>query len=262
VNAVAAEPQPRVEPVAPFGTVVQFLGSGDVIGSGGRLPTCISVRAPAGHVLLDCGPAALPAMIRNGIDPGTVDAVVLTHLHGDHFAGIAFLVLHAQFRRRERPLLVAGPTGVEERVLQTMELLFPGSARAQRRFELRFSEHVAGLPTMVGPVEVTASEVVHPSGAPAYALRLRVESRVVAYTGDGEWSENLVAAARGADLLIAEAYTFDRPIKFHLDYATLHKNRAWLDCRRLILTHMSDDMLARRYEAEAELADNGLALTL
>ncbi|HKG25329.1 MAG TPA: MBL fold metallo-hydrolase [Thermomicrobiales bacterium] len=251
-----------VEPAASSGLIVQFLGSGDAIGSGGRLPTSISVRASAGHVLLDCGPAAVPAMIRHGVDPGTVDAVVLTHLHGDHFAGIPFLVLHAQFRRRERPLLIAGPVGVEDRVLQTMELLFPGSVQAQRRFELRFSEHAAGLPATVGPAEVTAFEVVHPSGAPAYALRLRVGSRILAYTGDGAWSENVVDVARGADLLIAEAYTFDKPIKFHLDYATLERNWPRLECRRLILTHMSDDMLARRHEAMAEPADDGLLLSL
>jgi ribonuclease BN (tRNA processing enzyme) len=159
-------------------------------------------------------------------------------------------------------LLIAGPAGVEDRVQQTMELFFPGSAQAQRRFELLFSDHAAGIPTMVGPAEVTAFEVTHPSGAPAYALRLRVGAGVVAYTGDGEWSEALVEAARGADLFIAEAYTFDKRIKFHLDYATLDSNRARLDCRRVILTHMSDDMLAHRHDATADLADDGLLLSL
>jgi ribonuclease BN (tRNA processing enzyme) len=258
VNAATEDPPPDPAP----GVVVQFLGSGDATGSGGRLPTSISVRSASGHLLLDCGPATLPAMIRHGIDPGTVDAVVLTHLHGDHFAGIPFLVLHGQFRRRERPLLVVGPTGVEVRVLRTMDLFFPGSVQVQRRFALRFGEHNDGLPAAIGPATVTAFEVVHPSGAPAYALRLEVESAIVAYTGDGEWSENLIEAARGADLLIAEAYTFDKPVKFHLDYATLCRNRARLACRRLILTHLSDDMLARRHEADADVADDGLALTI
>ncbi|HEY7035411.1 MAG TPA: MBL fold metallo-hydrolase [Thermomicrobiales bacterium] len=258
MNAVTGGPASDPE----AGTVVQFLGSGDAIGSGGRLPTAISIRAGSRHLLLDCGPATLPAMIRYGIDPGTVEAVVLTHLHGDHFAGIPFLVLHGQFRRREHPLLVVGPPGVEERVLRTTDLFFPGSAQARRRFELRFGELVAGVPAAVGPARVTAFAVTHPSGAPAYALRLEIGSAIVAYTGDGEWSESIVEAARGTDLLIAEAYTFDKPIKYHLDYATLDRNRARLACRRLILTHMSDDMLARRHEADADLADDGLVLTI
>src|SRR5919204_495218 len=105
-----------------------FLGSGDAFGSGGRLQACISVRSEQAHVLLDCGASSLVAMKRLGVEPNSVDAVVLTHLHGDHFGGIPFLVLDGQFSRRERPLLVAGPPGTRERVVQAMEVLFPGSS--------------------------------------------------------------------------------------------------------------------------------------
>src|SRR5215216_441431 len=107
---------------------VRFLGSGDAFGSGGRFQACISVRAHEAHVLLDCGATTLVAMRRLGVDPGSVDAVVVSHLHGDHFGGLPFLVLDAQFSRRERPLVVAGPPGVEERVRAAMEVLFPGSS--------------------------------------------------------------------------------------------------------------------------------------
>jgi ribonuclease BN (tRNA processing enzyme) len=242
--------------------IVQFLGSGDAFGSGGRLQPCISVRTEDSHVLVDCGASALIGMRQQGIDPATIDAVVVTHLHGDHFGGLPFLVLDAQFRRGERPLLLAGPPGLRERVGRAMEVFFPGSSGVERRFELRFLEIPERTETAVGPLAVTGYEVPHPSGAPAYALRLVCEGKVIAYSGDGEWSEALVEAARGAVLFICEAYSYEKSIRHHLSYATLRRHRERLECRRIVLTHMSADMLAHRSEVSEELAEDGLTLSL
>jgi len=113
---------------------VQFVGTGDAFGTGGRLQACISVRWPAGHVLLDCGATSLVGLKRLGVDPGSVDAVLVSHLHGDHFGGLPFLILDQQFACRERPLLVAGPAGLGDRLHAAMEVLFPGSSGVRRRF--------------------------------------------------------------------------------------------------------------------------------
>src|SRR4051812_19348104 len=123
------------------GLDVQFLGSGDAFGSGGRHHTCIHVRSEETTFLIDCGASSLIAMKWYGVDPLSIDAVLVTHLHGDHFGGIPFFVLDAQLvSNRTRPLTVAGPPGLESRVQDTMEELFPGSSRVRRRFELRFLE--------------------------------------------------------------------------------------------------------------------------
>lgn len=225
------------------GVAFQFIGTGDVLGSGGRGHTCMSVRAEGFHVLIDCGASAVPAMQRFGLDPSSVDAVVLSHLHGDHFGGIPFLVLHGQFNRRERPLLIAGPRSVSERVTATMEALFPGLPVAERRFRTEFMEIVAGEPAAVGPARVIAYEVVHSSGAPSHALRVEIGGRTIAYSGDGEWSEAHIAIGDGADLFVCEAYTLDRFVKNHLSYAEILARRAELRCKRLYLTHMGPELL-------------------
>jgi ribonuclease BN (tRNA processing enzyme) len=111
---------------------VRFLGAGDAVGSGGRFQTCISLRSPATHALLDCGASSLVAMKQQGVDPASVDAVLVTHLHGDQFGGIPFHVLDARFARRTRPLLLVGPPGFRERVHQAMEMLFPGGGLSER----------------------------------------------------------------------------------------------------------------------------------
>ena len=89
----------------------------------------------------------------------------VSHLHGDHFGGLPFLILDGQFSRRTSPLTVAGPPGISQRLTDTMECLFPGSSRTPRRFDIRAIEIEPGATTTVAGVGVTAWEVNHPSGA-------------------------------------------------------------------------------------------------
>ena len=241
---------------------VRFLGSGDAFGSGGRFQTCILLESSAAQLLVDCGASSLIAMRRLGVDPLAIDAVILSHLHGDHFGGIPFLILDGQFTRRTRPLVVAGPPGVEERVREAMEVLFPGSWRVQRRFDVRFVELADRVTLEIASVSVTPFGVVHASGAPPFALRIGADGRTVTYSGDTEWTDTLIDAARGADLFIAEAYFFERVVKYHLDLATLLKHRSELDCRRLIVTHMNEDMLRRHDSLEVETAEDGKVVDL
>jgi ribonuclease BN (tRNA processing enzyme) len=242
---------------------VQFLGSGDAFGSGGRFQTCTYVQSGATHFLIDCGASSLIAMRRLGVDPALIDIILVTHLHGDHFGGLPFFILDAQLiSKRTRPLVVAGPPGLKARLPEAMEALFPDSSRVPQKFPLQLVELAAEAETSVGPLVVTAYDVVHPSGAPAYALRVACEDKVIACSGDTAWTDALTKAARGADLFICEAYFFEKKIKYHLDYQTLRSHREELGCRRLVLTHMSEDMLGRLQQVDAECAEDGKCIVL
>jgi ribonuclease BN (tRNA processing enzyme) len=241
---------------------LQFLGSGDAFGSGGRFQTCFLLNGMDGHVLIDCGASSLIAMKRAGVDPSKVGWVLLSHLHVDHCGGVPFLILDGQFSRRLRPLIVAGPPGLKTRMDVAMEVCFPGSTQVSRRFTTEWIELPERHATPVGPAVVTPFLVEHVSGAPSYALRVQYAGKVITYSGDTEWTEALVDAARGADLFICESYFFAKRIKYHLDYQTLRQHRARLDCQRLILTHMSQDMLDHLDEAEFECAEDGKIVIL
>jgi ribonuclease BN (tRNA processing enzyme) len=237
---------------------VQFLGSGDTFGSGGRLQTCILLAADERHYLIDCGASSLIAMRRYGADPNSIDAILLTHLHGDHFGGLPFVVLDAQLiSKRDRPLVVAGPPGTAERVTQAMEVLFPGSSTMPRRFALDFAALEPERPQAVAGLTVTPYVVDHPSGAPAFALRVQCGDKTIAYTGDTAWTDALIPASQGADLLIAEAYFFKKQVPYHLDLQTLLAHLDALRPKRLIVTHMSEDMLARVDTLPCEYAEDG-----
>jgi ribonuclease BN (tRNA processing enzyme) len=241
---------------------VQFIGSGDAFGSGGRFQTCLLLEGAAEPLLIDCGASSLIAMKRAGVNPSEIGCVLLTHLHGDHFGGIPFLVLDGQFSRRERPLFVAGPPGVQTRVEAAMEILFPGSSSVKQRFTVEFVELQERVSTSVGPATVTPFFVQHACGAPPYALRVKYGGKVIAYSGDTEWTESLIDVAHGADLFVCEAYFFEKKIKYHLDYRTLREHRDRLACKKLILTHMSQDMLSCSSEVEIDRAEDGQVIVL
>src|SRR5713101_1814245 len=116
---------------------LQFVGSGDAFGSGGRFNTCCHVASGELNFLVDCGASSLVAMKRFGIDCNSIDLIVLTHYHADHCGGVPFLILDAQYvSRRTRPLTIAGPPPVKEWFAHQMEAAFAGSLRTARKFEL------------------------------------------------------------------------------------------------------------------------------
>lgn len=242
---------------------VQILGSGDAFGSGGRFNTCIAVTATGVRCLIDCGASSLIAMKRFAVVPSDIDTILVSHLHGDHFGGIPFLLLEAQVvTARQRRLTIAGPPGVEARIRDTLELLFPGAPPVGDRFPLAFIELEEGTAHVIGPITVVPFAAVHPSGAPSYALRVTCDGKVIAFSGDTEWTEALVDAARGADLFICECHSFMTNVRYHLNYQTIQAERArWRDTR-LILTHMSEEMLSRLSEVDAESAEDGQVITL
>ena len=242
---------------------VRFAGSGDAFGSGGRWQTCIHLSAEGQVLLVDCGATSLVALKAQGLDPNAVGAVAVTHLHGDHFGGLPFLILDGQFSRRSAPLKVIGPPGIRARLAEAMEALFPGSSQARRRFPVEVTElRTDGQPAAAGAATVRGWQVEHPCGAPPLALRVDLGGVSFAYSGDTQWTAALAEAANGADLFAVEAYTFDRPIRYHLDYQTLRAHRGEIRARRIVLTHMSAAMLTRLADADVPAAYDGMILDL
>lgn len=111
------------------GPLVRFLGTGTPLGLRGLHQSCILVETRGHRVLVDCGMTALTSLGRIGIDPAEIDAVVISHLHGDHFGGLPLLLLEATLRARSRPLTIARPAATRRRVEQALELFGWTSAR-------------------------------------------------------------------------------------------------------------------------------------
>ena len=240
---------------------LRFVGCGDAFGSGGRLNTCFHVSGRQSNFLIDCGASALPALKRLEIHRDEIDLILITHFHGDHFGGLPFGLLDAQFSRRTRRLTIAGPQGIAARLAQVMEALFEHSTKTQQRFDLNVIEIAPEQRQSFGAVTVTPYPVVHgESGGPFLAYRVEAEGRTLAYSADTEWTEALIPLAHGADLFIAEAYMYEKVVKNHLSLKTLEQHLPDIGAKRLVLTHMSEDMLSRLGEVQHLAAEDGMVL--
>ncbi len=244
-------------------TRVVFLGTGDAFSAGGRHLAAYMVQSPAGTLLLDCGPTFLSSLNRHNLSAEPVDAVLLTHFHGDHFAGLPFLFLHCIYiEPRRRPLKIIGPAGVEGRVMKLFRAMYADAAEEPLPFALEFIEAQPERPLLIGSMQIDAFPVLHQEQPPSLGYKIRAGDRKVVYTGDCGWSEDLIERARCTDLFICECSFFETRSEGHLDYPRIAENARRLGAKRIVLSHLGREVLARRSEVSLELAHDGLIIDL
>jgi ribonuclease BN (tRNA processing enzyme) len=239
---------------------IQFVGSGDAFGSGGRFNTCFHVVGGGTNFLIDCGASSLIAMKQFGIDRNAIDLILVSHYHADHCGGVPFFMLDAQFvAHRTRPLTIAGPAPVKEWFAQLMETAFAGSSRSPQKFEVSLVELAPDRPWRFKDVEIRAALVRHGVPPESYhGYRIAIGGKVLAYSGDTEWTDSLIELGRDADLFVTEAYVYDKPVPLHLAYRQLVEKLPLIRPKRLIITHMSEDMLCRGDAITHETAQDGM----
>lgn len=244
-----------------------IVGCGDAFGTAGRSHTCFRLDALGATVLADFGASAIVGWRKLAFDTAEIDAIVLSHLHGDHFGGLPFLLLDRQFGRagQDRPLRIVGPPGTQARLDALLDAMFPGATRIAWRFPWSVTELTPGASMDVAGFALDSREVVHASGAPSTGLRLSAGGKTFAYSGDTEWTDALVPLARDADLFVVECYSGQAKVSGHIDWPTLRQKLPQLQAKRRMVTHMSASALARRTEIEAAgliVAEDGLGLDL
>jgi len=240
---------------------VRFVGSGDSFGSGGRFQTCILVDGDGTRFAIDFGTSSLIALNQQGIEHNSIDAILLTHLHGDHCGGVPFMLMDAMLgARRSRPLTIAGPHDTRARMAAIVEALFPGSEVMVPKFPLDYVEMEVGHTNAVRNLRVTPYAAKHTRQTNPTFLRVEVGDKVIAYTGDGEWTDEMAEMGRGADLVVAECYYYEKPIKWHLNYPALVEHVRDFGAKRVILTHMSREMLLHAKDVPEESAHDGMVV--
>jgi ribonuclease BN (tRNA processing enzyme) len=243
---------------------LQFVGCGDAFGSGGRFNTCFHLTGSNINALIDCGASSLIAMSKLAVDRNAISDIFVTHFHGDHVGGVPFFLLEANYvTKREGGLAITGPPGLKSRFATIMDVCFAGSKELGLRFPLTLNELEIGRRREAGGLRITPFHVRHDDRAgPCLGFRLEAEGKVLAFSGDTEWTNTLIDIGSDADLFICEAYTRDKPVATHMALAALEPHLERIRPKRLILTHMSNDMLARRAELPFETAEDGMVVEL
>jgi ribonuclease BN (tRNA processing enzyme) len=242
---------------------VHFLGCGDAFGSGGRNHSAYLIESPQRLFLLDCGPTTLLAMKRAGFDPCRLDAVILSHLHGDHFGGLPFLFLDYLYEEpRKSPLLIGGPPGTEERVRSLTECMYPGGSGPRQLPPTLFQILEPGRQESIGGIDVFPFRVPHQVQEISLGLKIQVEGKRILYSGDSTWTDLFITHARGVDLFICECTFFDGEDPGHMTYQQIRYKLPHLESKKIVLTHMGREMLAHRNDIPLETAKDGMVVEL
>jgi len=233
-----------------------------VIGCSGSAPgprspaSCYLLEHDGFRLVLDMGNGAFGPLM--GVaDPGTIDAVFLSHLHADHCLDIApFVVWHRYSGRASK----------------THVPLYAPVA-AERRLAMAYSDDGDGITDVfdfvpvgpgsfeLGPFEVTLARTAHP--VECYAIRLTAGGRSLVYTGDTGPCERVIELARGADVLLAEAAHppgGDLPGGLHLTGREAGEHASAAGVGRLLLTHIPAwvDEIGQLFAASAVFSETEL----
>ncbi len=242
---------------------VVFVGTSDAFGAGGRRQSALLVRAPQGGLLLDCGMTTTSGLSALGIERAEIDAILVSHFHGDHFGGIpAFLLASLYEDTRRTPLRIAGPHGIERRVHQLAAAMGYAIEEREWSFPIEYVELAAERETEIGPVQVRSFETRHQPHTHPHGMVLRAGSQRIGYSGDTGWFDELPRKVGNVDLFVCECTYHDTGFDFHLNLQTLSEHKPEFDCGRMLLSHLGSEMSARRGKCDFETADDGLLVRL
>jgi ribonuclease BN (tRNA processing enzyme) len=241
--------------------ILTFIGSGDAFGSGGRINTCFHVETPAVSFLIDCGAGTIPGLKKHNIIPDHIDIIMITHFHGDHYGGLPFFLLDAATFHRKKRLTIMSPPGCKDKVIQLLALLYPG-AEVLEKLDVEFKEYQSYEEMNMEHLSLQAFPVIHTEATLPHGLRIHIAHKILSYSGDTEWTENLVRLCEDADVFICECNFFKLQIKGHLSYQVLEEKLPLLKCKRIILTHLSTEMLDNLDQFNLTCAYDGMVIEI
>ncbi|MGZ6310660.1 MAG: ribonuclease Z [Bdellovibrionota bacterium] len=229
------------------------LGTNAGIPTKTRHPAAIAVAFGPLWVLLDCGEGTQMRVIAAPLKLHELDAVFITHLHGDHVYGLPGLIATLAMQERTEPLAIYGPLGIREFLNMNVRV-----SQIHLTFALDVYELSPGIVRSQSDYTVECAPMNHT--VPTFGLRIAAERRVIAYCADTRPCPSCVTLARGADVLIHEAtYAHDLREKAQARGHSTARQAAEValaaGAKRLVLTHFS-----ARYPTDAKLVEEAREL--
>jgi len=242
---------------------LHILGCGDAFGSGGRNQSGYLIQGSDRLFLLDCGATSLLAMKKLGFDSGRLDVIFLSHLHGDHFGGLPFFFIEYLYEKtRKKPLHVAGPVGTEEKARRIFDLMYGRGTKDEDLTSTCFHVLEPGRTSTIQGIAVFPFRVPHQAAEISLALKVSYDGKQILFSGDSAWTDAFIEHARGVDVFICECTYYDRETSNHMSYLRLREQLPRLSTRRIILTHLGSDMLARSAETSCAMAEDGMIVEI
>ena len=216
---------------------VHFLGVGEACDPERFNTSLLVLGASKNHyILLDCGFTTPHRYFADCSDPEQLEALWISHFHGDHFFGVPLLLLRFWEMGRTRPLLLVGPYGLQEKVEMALDLAYPAFA-GKLRYALQYlpiaetaSFETAGFSWRTAPMD---------HSQPCLAVKVTSGGKSLLYSGDGHPTEAAADLARGCDLVVHEAYSVSGRIPGHGSVAGCLALARQAGCAKLALVHVN-----------------------
>ncbi|MBJ80262.1 MAG: hypothetical protein CMH60_02995 [Myxococcales bacterium] len=219
-----------------------FLGTGDAFNAAGALHSTYLLTGSKEKLLLECGPSVLAALNRQRIDSASVDFLLISHLHGDHFGGLPFLFLEYSYRaKRKAPLIIAGPKGLQERANQLYQIMY-GKSLSELCFELEFHEVGPEEDFSLGDFSIHPFQVPHNATPFALGYRIKEGEHSLVFSGDSAFCDVLLEKSQHVDLFVCECCTVKPRLKQHISLHEIQNALPQLSCKTLILSHLGNEM--------------------
>ncbi|WP_442591361.1 MBL fold metallo-hydrolase [Pedobacter sp. AW31-3R] len=240
---------------------LRILGCGDAFASGGQFHTCFYLHTPKAGVLIDCGATVLQSLKKFEVKPEDIDVILITHLHGDHYGGLPYFLMDAAVNKRQKKLTIVTPPTGEARIKALLDLLYPASDKTEK-LPVEFLAYAPDQVIRLAGIQVKAFPVVHSQAALSHGLRITIGDKILSYSGDTSWTENLVPLSEGADLFICECNFYHTSTPTHLNYLKLIAEIPRLTCKQILLTHLSEEMLKELPKIELPVAREGMVIKI
>ena len=212
---------------------------------------------------MDAGPTVLAGLKDAGQPSDSVDFVLLSHLHGDHFGGLPFMIMEYMYETpRSRELLIAGPEGTEQRVTDLFRAMYKEASCRALTYPIRFQVLSPGNDVEIGGVAIEPFAVPHQEREPSLGLKVRLDGKTILYSGDSGWTEEFVRRTTDVDLFICECCYWETKVGFHINYPEFEKQRSRIGAKRVVLSHLGREVLDKLDRVQEECARDGLVIDL
>lgn len=239
---------------------IKVIGCGDAFGSGGRAQTCFYVFTKNCSFLIDCGATSVSALKSYKVNVAELDYIVISHLHGDHFGGLPFIILDSILNSRKSVLQILGPPDLEERTWQLFRLLYPGTEEKIDKSYFLFKHYNTLEELKTEHFEIMPYPVIHSKQSHPHGVRIKLNDKIISYSGDTEWCESLPKLSANADIFICECSYLD--VKGHLNYQTLITKLPFLSFKNILLTHLDEELIQQGDSLKLPCAYDGMELLI
>lgn len=229
--------------------IIKTLGTGNAFNQESRLNSSYLVELNGKNILMDCGFTVPFSLQQQNISFSSIDYLLITHYHGDHFAGLSALILGLKYvYPQDKKLTIIGPNNPKAKVEELLKLLYPGNEKIINELNIDFiSVPKEGGNVLIDDLEIDVHQMVHSDASFPVGYILKSGNNKTGFTGDTCWHNGLIDFINQSDQVIMECHFVEKVGEGHISVEEL-------EAEALVQEKKSDIFLTHLYEGSSAKA--------